>query len=514
MFKLHHALYHMYSTTVSALALSLLLFKIACAEKPAHQETETPIALPSPTALAEKPIGTLTATPSSIVDTSVPKATSTPSLKQTPIATPSPIITATIRVPSPTATRKHTVQDTPTPIQANSFKLDYPLALTRYKGLHIYHSNDTAKIQIEWIEETYDTVRESLDQVTGIPLETATLYLLEEDQYLEILAKVIGIHLHPEWTQGVAYRPTPSGEGVVFINKAVGALWSASTTEKAKDIWRGENVETTTRKVAAHELTHLALMPYDVPFWLNEGLAKYMENAILPSESILKEKLKLRYSLRSKALNRSLPTIDQLNAKNWIVGATSYRDLASLYELSTGIIWSTIEVPNFTNAADLIATPPDDATLEDLVLSVLNEWLVHPLPEEAAGVLVCKVARQWFDSDKLRDEWNDVIEKNSFDGWDHPAFMSQLEGIIETVNKLDDQTQAEPLKIEFLRYRTSFHQTVFHLLQGENSIAEASRIKSNGHLMSAHTLLESSADTFLTKSCEASIGTNYQSLSD
>lgn len=386
--------------------------------------------------------------------------------------------------------------------------------MTRYGGLNLYHSSDTPAVQIQWIEETYSDVRESLNQIAGIRLDAATVYLLDEAQYIEILSKVIGIQLHPEWTQGVAYRSDPSYEGVVYINKAVGALWSASTSDEAKDIWRGENVENTTRKIAAHELTHLALMPYEVPSWLNEGLAKYMENVVLTSESILKEKLRLRYSLRSKALSGSLPTIEELSAKNWIVGATNYADLASLYELSTGIIWSTIEVTNFANAHDLIVRPPDNTTLGDMVLSVLNEWLAQPLPEENSGVLVCKVARQWFESDELMDEWNAVIEKNSFDGWDHVKFMTELDQVIETTTELDPETQAQPLKSEFLKYLTAFRQTVFHLLQGENSIAEASRIKANGHLASAHALLESTADKFLSKPCEGSIGTDYKSLGE
>jgi len=400
------------------------------------------------------------------------------------------------------------------PIPSPLPQMTYSLVLTRYGDLNIYHSSHTPSIQLKWIKETYDTVRISLHQSTGISLTHANVYLLDEAQYIEILSEVVGIDLHPEWTQGVAYRPDTSYDGVVYINKVMSALWTTSTSEKEKHVWRGENVEKTTRKVAAHELTHLALMPYDIPSWLNEGLAKYMETTVLSEELILEEKLRLRYSLRDKALQGSLPLIRQLNSKNWIMTVTNYADLASLYEISTGLIWSTIEIPNFANVNALVTHPPDDTTLEAMVLSVLNGWLTMPMPEEASAMVLCKIATQWFESDKLLDEWNEVIEKNTFDGWNHVSFLEQLDEILETTKRTDPETQVQSLRNTFIEYLTAFRQTVFYLLQGENVLADTSHIKANGHLIEAHSLLQSSADQYLPNPCEGSIGTSYTRLSD
>ena len=348
----------------------------------------------------------------------------------------------------------------------------------------------------------------------GVSLDRATVYLLDEEQYVDILSEVVGIDQHPEWTQGVAYRRGPSYAGVVYINKAVSAIWGTSASEDEKNIWQGENVEKVTRKVAAHELTHLALMPYEVPSWLNEGLAKYMETTVLPEDLILEEKLRLRYSLRNKALGGSLPSIRQLNEKNWIISVANYTDLASLYELSTGIIWSAIEVPGFANAYELVIQPPNDPALEAMVLYVLNGWLTMPMPEEDSAVVLCGVAKQWFESDKLMDEWNEVIERNSFDGWDHASFLRELDAILEAVDSINPNTQAELLRSEFFEYLRAFRKTVFYLLQGDNVLAESMRIKTNGHLETAYSLLQTNADSYLSKPCEGSIGANYVRLSE
>jgi len=196
--------------------------------------------------------------------------------------------------------------------------MTYSLVLTRYGDLNIYHSSHTPSIQLKWIKETYDTVRISLHQSTGISLTHANVYLLDEAQYIEILSEVVGIDLHPEWTQGVAYRPDTSYDGVVYINKVMSALWTTSTSEKEKHVWRGENVEKTTRKVAAHELTHLALMPYDIPSWLNEGLAQLFEQGQLDSDSLRLDRpdpkalKRLQHDLRGK---RPLRLADLLRAR-------------------------------------------------------------------------------------------------------------------------------------------------------------------------------------------------------
>ena len=193
---------------------------------------------------------------------------------------------------------------------------------------------------------------------------------------------------------------------------------------------------------------------------------------------------------------------------------TNYADLASLYEISTGLIWSTIEIPNFANVNALVTHPPDDTTLEAMVLSVLNGWLTMPMPEEASAVVLCKIAAQWFESDKLMDEWNEIIKKNTFDGWNHVSFLEQLDEILETTKRTDTETQVQSLRNTFIEYLTAFRQTVFYLLQGENVLADTSRIKANGHLIDAHSLLQSNADQYLSNPCEGSIGTSYTRLSD
>lgn len=516
MFKSHHSAYRVVPPIIATTMLILCLMTSSCTEKP----SPTPI-VPSTVASTQReaPIpktetSTVTPSPSIAAGDVTPGSVPATLIPAIPTPTGSAVSRPTPRPASPTATLQQL--NTPTQV-ANphpSPQIIYSLILTRHGDLHIYHSADTPAIQIKWIHETYDAVQVSLFEVTGINLNKATVYLLGQAEYEEILSEVVGIDVHPEWTQGVAYRPDPSYEGVVYMNKAVGALWGSSTSDKEKNIWRGENVQRTTRKVAAHELTHLALMPYEVPSWLNEGIAKYMENTVLLEELVLEEKLRLRYSLRAKALNGSLPSIQQLNAKNWIIGATNYADLASLYDLSTGIIWSTVEVTDFTNAHDLILQPPSDISLEILVLSVLNEWLAVPLPEETSAVVLCRVAKHWLESDKLMDEWNEVIARNSFDGWDHVSFLEALDSILTAVKRTTPQTQAEPLRTAFLEYLTAFRLTVFYLLQGENSVAEASRIKANGHLATAHTLLESTAELYLPKPCEGSIGIDYTRLSE
>jgi hypothetical protein len=513
MLKLHHSVYRVVIATITMVTVCLCMLASSCTQEQPVEATITTLFREEPPA---QTIEIPTESPSSFPITSSPLviATTITKLPLTVTATKSPTATPISRRPPPTSIPTQISPLPPTPTPSSIHPILYPLVLNRYGDLHVYHSAETPAIQIRWLKETYDSVRISLKNTTGVSLDRATVYLLDEEQYVDILSEIVGIDQHPEWTQGVAYRRDSSSLGVVYINKAVSAIWGASTSEFEKNIWQGQNVESITRKVAAHELTHLALMPYEVPSWLNEGLAKYMENTVLPEDLILKEKLRLRYSLRDKALQSSLPSMSQLNAKNWIIGATNYPRLASLYELSTGIIWSAAEVPGFVSAYELVIQPPSDLALEVMVSSVLNGWLTIPMPEEESAVILCTVAKQWFESDKLMYAWNEIIERNSFDGWDHAGFLQELDAILEVVDSINPETQVESLRSEFFEYLKAFRKTVFYLLQGDNDLAESMRIKTNGHLETAYSLLQTSADSYLSTPCEGSIGTNYSRLSE
>ncbi|MSQ40278.1 MAG: hypothetical protein EXR55_01155 [Dehalococcoidia bacterium] len=318
-----------------------------------------------------------------VVLLSILASCSAPQPTGAPASSPSP----TVAPPSPSAT--------PTPTLAQ--RLDLTSATTQ--GLTLHYAPTTAPIQVQWVVDTYARAKELLPTTLAVPLTEATVYLLDQEAYTQIIGGN-----HPEWTQGY-FR-----EGEAYINRAPSLIWDESVPEEERQGWLGLHIKEITQMITAHELTHLALREHRLPRWLDEGLAQYVEAKMAPPESAARLLLQRRYKLRAAMIAGLLPTAAQLASPNWATDAQGEADLHLLYDVSALIVQAVAGQQQEDGVRRLVASRGAETPVDALLRQTLQPWLNTPLPEEQAALVLCGLNRFLALKDQATDAWDKMVD--------------------------------------------------------------------------------------------------------
>ena len=305
-----------------------------------------------------------------------------------PTGTPPP--SPTIE-PLPTATPPPTA--TPTLVQR------WGLTSTTTQGLNLYYDPTTAPVQVQWVEDTYARAKELLPSTLAVPLPEATVYLLDQEAYTQIIGGN-----HPEWTQGY------TREKEAYINRVPSLVWDESVPEEERQGWLGLHIKEITQMITAHELTHLALREQRLPRWLDEGLAQYVEAQVAPPESAARLLLQRRYRVRAAGAAGLLPTEAQLSAPDWATDAQREGDLHLLYDVSALLVQAVAGQQTEAGIRSLVASQGAQAPLDTLLRQTLQPWLATPIPEERAALVLCGLNRFLALKGQATDAWNQLVD--------------------------------------------------------------------------------------------------------
>ncbi len=288
---------------------------------------------------------------------------------------------------------------TPPPTATPTLVQRWGLTSATTKGLTLYYDPTTASVQVQWVEDAYARAKELLPSTLAVPLPEATVYLLDQEAYTQIIGGN-----HPEWTQGY------TREKEAYINRAPSLVWDESVPEEERQGWLGLHIKEITQTITAHELTHLALQEHRLPRWLDEGLAQYMETKVAPPESAARLLLQRRYKVRAAVAAGLLPTEAQLSSPDWAIDVQGEGDLRLLYDVSALLVQAVASEQGKEGVRGLVASRGAQAPLHTLLRQTLQPWLNTPLPEEQAALALCGLNRFLALKGQATDAWDQMVD--------------------------------------------------------------------------------------------------------
>jgi hypothetical protein len=419
--------------------------------------------------------------------TPFPKATPGPTATQTPTATPRPTPTpkplpVPTLMPSPRPTATPIPLPTPTPTHAEEHDLT---TLTRDE-LTLYYDPLTPEIQLNWALDSYAKAVELVKVRLGISSPETTMYLLNQDMYTEVYR-----WSHLEWTQGFALGTE------MYVNRAPVKVWDTSVTDKERIQWLGAHVQEITERVTAHELTHAALDSLNLPRWIDEGMAEYIEFLIAPGESTAKQLLQRRYSVRD-AINRGLvPTEALLNNTTWL-SADSLQEFRLLYATSALVVQLVADTSGDKGLRELVEASTLGTPLDSFIDNQLRQELFTFLPEELAANVVCGLRTTLQVRDELVSDWNANDDKTNAD---YVSFTDRARQLLESVEALAADTLVEEARLKYGESFSEFITATDYYARGGNKSGYIHLVEHNSLNKDAYQLYMSGWDKYVVVPC-------------
>ena len=435
----------------------------------------TPVSAPSST---PQPTATATnaSTPTSIPS---PHRTSTPAPTTSPTPTPTPI---PILTPAPTAT------PTPAPKTSPNYAERFDLAIHSSEGLLLHYDPDTPRIQLGWVLDAYDKALKLLIDKLEVSAPDTTMYLLSREVYAQVYSGN-----HPEWTQGFAQG------NEAFINRYPVRVWDASVTKEERTEWAAGHLQEITQRTTVHELTHVALGGRQLPSWINEGMAEYIESFVAPSKSAFRQLLQRRYLIRGAATRGGLPTDAQLAAPDWFSIEASEEELSHMYALSALITQLAADNAGDAGLRRLIETKDMGMPLGEFLESELLPWLQTLLPEEMAATVLCGLNESLGVNNRIVADWNSNENQSRAD---HAEFIERIQHLIDFIDNLAKDTIVEEARLTYVESHAEWIASIEAYMARAFRQADAHVLKSNSLKEDAGRLFSNAWEEYIVAPCE------------
>ena len=452
---------------------------VAAAVKATIQAMPTATSIPTPQA-------TLAPTPTPVP---TPTATATPLPTATPSPSPAPTATATV-TPVPTPTPSPTPLATVTPTA--TFAEEHGLSVATNAGLTLYYApRTTAVIQVEWVLETYQRTLEILGPLFGVTSLATTGYLPRPETYAEKFETHGGSH--PEWTQGFAL----SSVGEFYVNMAPVVMWDESVLERDRVVWLGEHVQEITTTTTAHELTHVALGSSELPRWLDEGVAEYVDALFAPDESVTRQLWQRRYRVRDAIIHDLVP-VEKLLSADWTAAAEDPEKFSLLYKISALIVRFVSDTSGDEGLRALVESKDLGVPVGIFIDVDLREWLSQMLPEETAAQVLCGLNRARSEINQITSDWN---ANEDIQPSDYASFKERIQLALDSINGLTPGSIADAARLDYMKSLSDWIAAIDSYVQGDYSRGNDHLNSSNAFNNSAYDFFSSAWDEYVVTSC-------------
>jgi len=359
-------------------------------------------------------------------------------------------------------------------------------------GLTLYYDPLTSESQLSWILGSYDKALEILSSKFEISSLETTLYLLSGEMYTEVYSDS-----HPEWTQGFAQGTE------IYVNRYAVRVWDVSVTAQERIAWVQEHIQEIMERATAHELTHAALDTWQLPRWVDEGLAEHIESLIAPDESAQKQLLQRRYLVRDALARDAVPTGAQL-AADWLAVADDDEELFRLlYDVSALIVQRITDTSGDEGLRRLIETRGLEMPLADFIDTELQQWLLIPLPGEVAASVLCGINSLFDLRNQIVSEWNAQINEPNVD---FAYFKGRYRQLIDSLDSLPADTIVEDVRLAYVDSYSEWITAIDAYIQKNYSLGNFHLRKSNDLKEEADQLFSTAWDEYIVVSCELAEG--------
>ncbi|MEE9324593.1 MAG: hypothetical protein V3U90_03450 [Dehalococcoidia bacterium] len=356
-------------------------------------------------------------------------------------------------------------------------------------GLTLYYDPLTSERQLSWILGSYDEALEILSSKFEISSLETTLYLLSGEMYTEVYSGS-----HPEWTQGFAQGTE------IYVNRYAVRVWDVSVTAQERIAWVQEHIQEIMERATAHELTHAALDSWQLPRWVDEGLAEHIESLIAPDESAQKQLLQRRYLVRDALARDAVPTEAQLVLGDWISVAGNDEELFGLlYDISFLIVQRVADTSGDQGLRGLLEAGDLEMPLADFIDTELQQWLLAPLPEEMAAPVLCGLNDMLVVRDQIVSEWNAQINEPNVD---FAYFKERYQQLIDSLDSLPADTIVEDVRLKYIDSYSQWLTAIDAYIQKNYSLGNFHLRKSNNLEDEAFQLFSNAWDEYIVVSCE------------
>lgn len=359
-------------------------------------------------------------------------------------------------------------------------------------GLTLYYDPLTSERQLSWILGSYDEALEILNSKFEISSLETTLYLLSGEMYTEVYSGS-----HPEWTQGFAQGTE------IYVNRYAVRVWDVSVTDRERIAWVQEHIQEIMERATAHELTHAALDTWQLPRWVDEGLAEHIESLIAPDESAQKQLLQRRYLVRDALARDAVPTEAQL-AADWLAVAGNDEELFGLlYDISFLIVQRVADTSGDQGLRGLLEAGGLEMPLADFIDTELQQWLLIPLPGEVAASVLCGLKDVIAMIGQVVSEWNADIPTAAAD---FLPFKEKIQQLIDSIDSLPADTIVEDVRLKYIDTYSQWLTAIDAYIARDYDLGNFHLVKSNNLEDEADQLFSSAGDKYLVVSCELAEG--------